>query len=126
MTGDPFLRSVRNFETLSTLPYKIALPYKTAAGIGWLPASPDGGRRASAFQKRHEMRQVRISECLRSKTQEAAHSTGLALADNELLIITERDQPPLAGQCAHLADVIDVDQRIAMDSAETRVAQLFL
>jgi hypothetical protein len=53
--------------------------------------------------------------------QQLAHAPGLPLAGDELLIVAQRDQPPLTGESAHLADVIDVDQSVPVNSPKTRV-----
>src|SRR2546422_7251151 len=49
-----------------------------------------------------------------------------AFAYHELLAIAEGDQPAVAAQSGHLADVVRVDQRISMDPTERAPLQLFL
>src|ERR1039458_297157 len=47
-------------------------------------------------------------------------------AGDELLIVAQRDQPALAAKRAHFADVIHVDERVAMDALEAGAAQPLL
>jgi hypothetical protein len=55
--------------------------------------------------------------------QQLANAAGLSLARNELLLVRERDQPSLAAQDTHLPDVIDIHQRVPVNSSKIRVPQ---
>lgn len=66
------------------------------------------------------------SASARSPAQELAHAVGAALAGDELLIVAQRDQPALAAEGADLADVIDIDECVAVDALEAGVAQPLL
>src|SRR5580704_13707102 len=61
-----------------------------------------------------------------SERQESTNRAGLPLADDVLLIVAERHEPALAGQGAHLANVIDIDQGVAVNAPETGIAQFVL
>ena len=61
-----------------------------------------------------------------SSGQKLAHVVGTALAGDELLIVAQRDEPALAAQGAHLANVFDVDQRVAVDALEVALLQPLL
>src|ERR1035438_8194759 len=52
-----------------------------------------------------------------------ADAAGLPLAGNELLFVTQRDEPALAAQCAHLADMIDVHQGVSVDALKAGISQ---
>src|SRR5271157_2938582 len=51
---------------------------------------------------------------------------GQALADDELLGVGKRQQPALAAERRHFTDVIDVDERTAVDAVEDRTAQALI
>src|ERR1041384_794649 len=55
--------------------------------------------------------------------KDAADTVGLALADGQLQRVAQGDQPPLAAERAHFADVVDIHDRIPMDSLELRQSQ---
>src|SRR5258708_6664736 len=50
--------------------------------------------------------------------QELADITGQPLAHDDLQTIAQRDHPTLAAQCTHLSDMIQIDDRIAVDAPE--------
>ena len=50
--------------------------------------------------------------------QKLANTASLAFACDEFLIVTQRDQPSLAAEGAHLADMIDIHQRVPVNSLE--------
>ena len=52
--------------------------------------------------------------------------SGLTLTGDELLVVAERNQPSLTTQRAHLPNVIDIDERVSMNSPETSVGQALL
>ena len=52
--------------------------------------------------------------------------SGLTLTGDELLVVAKRDQPSLAAQRAHLADVIDIHQRVSMNSPEASVCKALM
>src|SRR5580692_8341886 len=58
-----------------------------------------------------------ISGC-GSRLQQRADAARQALAGNQFLIVAERDEPSLAAEHAHFADMIHVDQRVAMNAPE--------
>src|ERR1017187_10273939 len=47
----------------------------------------------------------------------------LALADGQLQSVAQRDHPALTGECAHLPDVVDIHDRIPMNSLELWCSQ---
>ena len=59
----------------------------------------------------------------RSPVEHVAHVPGLALADHKLLPVAERQQPALAGDHAHFADLFHVHQGVAVDPAERTVRE---
>ena len=58
--------------------------------------------------------------------QELTDAPRLPLAGNELLIVGKSDQPSLAAERAHLSHVIDIQQRIAVNSPKAGAFQAFL
>jgi hypothetical protein len=58
--------------------------------------------------------------------QKLANAAGLPLADDKLLIVTQSDQPSLAAECAHLPDVINIHQRVSMDSSKAGISETLL
>ena len=52
--------------------------------------------------------------------------SGLTLTGDELLVVAKRDQPSLAAERAHLADVIDIHQRVSMNSPEASFCKALL
>src|ERR1039458_10359325 len=62
-------------------------------------------------------------KALASPLEHLPHVAGQALADDKLLGVGKRQQPPLAAEGRHFADVVDVDQRAAVDALKNRTAQ---
>ena len=56
-----------------------------------------------------------------SPAQQFADAAGLSLAGDELLLVIQRDQPPLTAERAHLSNVVDIHQRIAVNAHAHRV-----
>src|ERR1019366_4031477 len=50
--------------------------------------------------------------------EDAADVMRLAVADGQLQSVAQRDHPALTGECAHLPDVVDIHDRIPMNSLE--------
>ena len=50
--------------------------------------------------------------------EDAADIVCLALADDQLQRVAQGDQPALTAERAHLPDVVDIHDRIPMDSLE--------
>src|SRR5258707_4417761 len=60
------------------------------------------------------------------RAQKPANILRFALAANELLIVAQCNQPRLAAKSAHLPHVIDVHQRIPVDSPEAGICETLL
>src|ERR1700680_483020 len=58
--------------------------------------------------------------------QKLADPASLALAGDELLIVTHCDQPSLTAERAHLADMIDIHQRVPVNALKGRVCKAAL
>src|SRR5258708_24071547 len=61
-----------------------------------------------------------------SPVQNLANVPGLPLADDEFQIVAECDEPSLAAERAHLANMVDVHQRVAVNAPDTRVLETLL
>ena len=57
--------------------------------------------------------------------KDVANIVGLTFTDDEFLAIAKRDEPALAGEHTHFADLVDVHQSIAVDSPERTAPQTF-
>jgi hypothetical protein len=81
--------------------------------------------------REHNPPTERISDGISSReyaspVEKLTDVSGLTLTGDELLVVAERDQPPLAAQRAHLADMIDIHQCVSMDSPEARIYKALL